>query len=661
MKRFKRVLDLSNRLFFLCMLLFSLITAFFNWYVALAEVAVTLLVLVLYRRLRLRRQNKVEQAIQTIQLPSTTTPRMSLLNLPLPTCVLRLDDGLVLWGNPSFAAITGRQDPGFDIAVSELVPALPLKWLSEGKSECPVEVKLGNRSFTVFGSLARSEDPSHTLTALLHWVDVTELMRVRSEIDLMHPVMGIIALDNYEEITKNLGDSQKSTLLASIDDRISQLSRSTDGIVRKYDRDRYLCLFEERHLKKLIEGKFALLENVRELAGNAGIPATLSIGLGVSGATPQESLSFANLAVDMALSRGGDQVVIKNKLRFEFFGGKSKELEKRTKVKSRVMAGALKELILDASVVLIMGHKQSDVDAIGAAIGLVAVARKLECPVHIVADLRSTLAGTLIERLRPLREYADVFIDAQTALLLSDRETLLIVVDTCRPEMVESVELLQSIPRVAVIDHHRRAATYIENATLTFHEPYASSTCEMVSEIMQYIIEPTDILKEEADGLLGGVTMDTKNFTMHTGVRTFEAAAYLRAVGADTISIKRLFQTDLKSNLARHAVVAQAEMLNDQIAIAVADKAIDRVIAAQAADDLLNISGIQASFVLMPAAGQIVVSGRSLGDINVQVIAEKLGGGGHQTIAGAQILNKTMEEVKGQLIAAVNEYYAERG
>ncbi|MCL2083624.1 MAG: DHH family phosphoesterase [Oscillospiraceae bacterium] len=648
----------TNHIFFVCMLLFSAATVYFTPVLAFTELAVLILVFLIYRHARSKQRGELAKEIDTLNLPETAAASISILNQPLPACVVRLEDGELLWGSPAFMRLTGRPEPIFERSITDMVD-LPLKWLKEGKTACPHNVSLNCRDFSVCGTLARGGDGG--VLALLSWIDVTELTHARNELAMREPVVGVIALDNYEEIVKGLPDSQKANLLAAIDDRIAGLTNISKGIVSRYERDRHLCIFESQGLKKLSDGKFALLDSVRELTGAGGIPATLSIGLGCEGSSMQESLAFANLAIDMALSRGGDQVVIKNKHRFEFYGGKAKEFEKRTKVKARVMAHALRELMAGASMIIVMGHTQGDIDSVGAAGGIVALARKLGRRVHIVSDTRNTTALSLIDRLMAHKEYNGVFIDAQNALLLADRDTLLVVVDTSRPEMVESPVLLQALHRVAVIDHHRRAATYIDNATMTFHEPYASSSCELVCELIQYTLDTGDLLRVEADGLLAGIAMDTKDFTMHTGARTFEAAAYLKDAGADTISVKKLFQTDLASNLARYQIVSKAEMIGSQIAIAAAESSVDRVIAAQAADDLLTVSGVQASFVLTTMSGQVVVSGRSLGGINVQVIAEKIGGGGHQTSAGAQLPNTTVAEAKARLTDAINEYLSECG
>ncbi|MCL1819450.1 MAG: DHH family phosphoesterase [Oscillospiraceae bacterium] len=648
-----------NLILFIALLISSFVTLYFNNIAGFIEVTVVIILFWTFRRLRNTSQKRITKAISSISLPHTSVQSMSVLNVPLPACIVKLEDGEILWSNPAFGAITKHHAARFEISITRLIPDFPLKWLMEDKTECPFDITIFDRVYKVVGTLARHGD--NAFSALLHWVDITDLTRLRSEVKMKRTVICVVMLDNYEEITKRLTENQKTALFASLDERIFGYFHTMDAVFTKIERDRYIIMFEEQHLKNLIDDRFSILERVREVTGSSDLPATLSIGLGVDGASPAECLSFANLALDMALSRGGDQSVIKNRLRFEFFGGNMKEMERRTKVKSRVMAGALRELINDASHVIIMGHKQSDIDSIGAACGLMAMARVLGKKSYIIADADHSSALRLIDKLANNREYSGAFINAQTALLYADRETLLIVVDTSRPEIVESVELLQSVHKVAVIDHHRRSETYIDQAALVFHEAYASSTCELVTELLQYVIEQSDLLRDESEGLLAGITMDTKNFSMHTGVRTFEAAAYLRAAGADTTNIKKMLQNDLESSLIRHSIVASAEMINDQITVAVSDRQVDRVTAAQAADDLLSISGVTASFVITRIGNTVHISGRSLGDINVQVIAEKLGGGGHQTMAGAQISSITIKASKERLIEAVDEYFRERG
>ena len=349
--------------------------------------------------------------------------------------------------------------------------------------------------------------------------------------------------------------------------------------------------------------------------------------------------------------------MIRNQFTFEFYGGRSKETEKRTKVKSRVMANALSELVADSSRVLVMGHKFPDLDAFGAAVGVCALARKRGVRAAIVAAPEPNPASPMYARMRQQPEYEHCFVSAQEAMEEADGRTLLVVVDTNRPEQVESEALLESVSRVAVIDHHRRAATYIANAALNFHEPYASSASELVTELLQYIVEPSDLLRTEAEALLAGVVLDTKNFTMRTGARTFEAAAFLRRCGADTAEVKKLFQNDLEGTISRYDIIRNARMYRDDIAVAKVDHTVGRVTAAQAADELLNISGIDTSFVLFPDGDRVIVSARSMGDTNVQVILEKLGGGGNAATAGAQIPGMTVDEATKALLRAIDQYF----
>ena len=408
------------------------------------------------------------------------------------------------------------------------------------------------------------------------------------------------------------------------------------------------------------EGKFSVLDAVHEVVSPNGLPATVSIGIGRDADTLEELFQYASLSVEMALSRGGDQAVIKNKFNFEFYGGRTKELEKRTKVKSRVMANALGELVADASRVFVMGHKFPDLDCIGAAAGVCAIARKKGTPVNIVKEAGQTPASEMMEKLSQLPEYQGVFLSVQDAILAADVNALLVVVDTNRPEQVVSQDLLESSSKVAVIDHHRRAATYIANAALNFHEPYASSASELVTELLQYLLESADLRKAEAEALLAGITLDTKQFTMRTGSRTFEAAAFLRRSGADTGDVKKLFQNDLEGTIARYDIIQNARMYRNDIAVARVDHPVGRITAAQAADELLNISGIDTSFVLFPdGEGRVILSARSMGDVNVQVILEKLGGGGNAATAGAQVPGKSVEEVTKDLLRAIDQYLEE--
>jgi c-di-AMP phosphodiesterase-like protein len=492
--------------------------------------------------------------------------------------------------------------------------------------------------------------------ATTYWVDVPDYADKYDEYLGSRLVASIIVLDNYDELVKNLSEKEKSAILSDIDDKLSDWIAGGEGILCKYDRARYLYLFKEQALAGFIEDKFSLLDDVRENIKAGGVHATLSIGIGKDGETFNENYHFAALSIEMALSRGGDQAVVKNRFNFEFYGGHSAEMEKRTKVKSRVMANAFGELVSDASTIFVMGHKYADLDTVGSAIGVCCIARKRGKRAYIVIDASSAVTERLLMRMSQTPEYKDTCVSEQDAMLMADSRSLLVVVDTNRPEQVESEQLLLSCNHVVVIDHHRRAATYIENATLNFHEPYASSAAELVAEMLQYLVDQTDILRLEAEALLSGIVLDTKSFSIRTGSRTFDAAGYLRRCGADTVEVKRLLQSDFDETIEKYSIIRGARIYRPGVAIASSEESESRVLIAQAADELLNIAGIQASFVISKSDGDLFISARSIGNINVQVIMEKLGGGGNQSTAGAQLTGSSIETVTKDLQAAIDNY-----
>ncbi|MBR1455576.1 MAG: DHH family phosphoesterase, partial [Oscillospiraceae bacterium] len=490
---------------------------------------------------------------------------------------------------------------------------------------------------------------------ITYWVDVTEYDDVRQRYENTRPVPGVIVIDNLEELARNQTDRVKNELRDTVEDMLSHWCAGYNGLLRRYDRDRFLMIVDRQSLEQMKQDRFRLVEEMHKVKNPNGVEASISIGLGEDAATFSEGLQFADMAVELALSRGGDQTVIKNRLSFEFFGGRGNEVEKRTKVKSRVMANTLAELVRDSSRVLVMGHRMADLDALGAAVGVCCLARNCGVKYNIVIDPTANAVGQLLERLRREPEYKDAFLDPQDAMLAADGRTLLVVVDTNRPEQVEDPDLLDACNRVAVIDHHRVAATYIHNAALGFIEPYASSACELLTEILQEVAEPTDLLRCEAEALLSGIVLDTKSFSLRTGERTFDAAAYLRRVGADTTEVKKLFQADMEQTVAKYKILQQASQYR-QVAIATADEPQERVTAARAADELLNVSGVDASVVVVPnGQGGSYVSARSIGELNVQILMEKLGGGGNRSAAAAQ-LAVSPDEALRQIYTAIDDY-----
>ena len=659
-KKLSRLLEPNLKFYFAVMLLFAVAAIPVNWQLALAEGTLTVLLYFYFRQSNQKRRQGVLQYIDSVTGSVDTASKSTLINSPLPTLVFRPDTGEIIWSNESFLQLAGVREHLFEMRLSEAVPDFQVQWLLSGKQESPERVELNNHRFRVYGSLVRSRNRTgvQSLVATTYWVETTEADHLKEVYEASRPVAAILMLDNYEDLMKACEDTQRSAVLAQIDEKLQTWANAGQGILLKTDRNHYLFLFEEQYFQHFVDEKFSILDTVRAIRVAENIHPTLSIGIGKDSPSIPELYKNAKLSLEMALSRGGDQAVVRNQVDFAFYGGRTKATEKRTKVKSRVMANAFRELIADAGEVYIMGHSFADMDAVGAAAGICCAARKRGKQARIVIDREHTAAETLIARLDALPEYSDVFLTPAEAFLQMRADTLLVVVDTNRPDMVENPQLLESCNRVAVIDHHRRAATYIENAAFNFHEPYASSASELVTELLQYLVEPTDLLREEAGALLAGIVLDTKHFTQRTGGRTFEAAAFLRRSGADTAEVQRLFQGDLKDMVTKYDIIRRAEMYRSNIAVSVVEEpGVDRVAAAQAADDLLTLKGVQASFVVYAAEGAVLMSARSLGEINVQVILEALGGGGNSTTAGARIEDTDPESVRQQLIGVLDAYF----
>lgn len=640
----------------LIMLAFAAAAALFDqYYLAVGELVVTVIVMVVSRLLSVRRRNALMRYVQS----ATDAEGISVhAGSPFPMAVIRLPEGEIIWGNDGFYAITGLSDSTQYQTLDAVVPGFTTGWLREGRSELPGDQLIGARRYRIYGNYVRSEDDETTVRlATIFFVDMTEMFNVRDEFLRTRPITAVILIDNYDELMSNLPDSTISKLDAQINEAVSGWVTGLHALCRKMERNRYLLLFESKDLSRLQEGKFSILDAIRAVVNPAGVNATISLGIGKDGSSFEENYSFANLSIEMALSRGGDQAVIKNRYSFEFFGGLSEEVEKRTKVKSRVVANALSQLIRDSSQVLVMGHKNSDMDAIGAAAGMVCAARVKNKPVHIVVDREHTMASDLIERLETQSEYKGVFVSAEDAMIMCDFNTLLIVVDVNRPAYVESESLLQSINKVAVIDHHRRAADYIENAVVSLHEPYASSASELVSELLQYLVPTSSILTAEAEAMLSGIYLDTKGFSTRTGVRTFEAAAYLRRAGAEASDVKRLFQSSFDQYMERQKIISSARNCGQGVIFAITGEQVDRIAAAQAADELLSIIGTTASVVAFRSGEHdMAVSARAAGQVNVQLLMERLGGGGNHSAAGAQLRNTTPEEADRLITEAIRGY-----
>ena len=622
---------------------------------ALAETAMTGVIVGIYLLEKKRRHKEIQNYIKT------ATREMDHVNTaegPFPMIVIRLGDGGLVYANEAFARIAGLTNSLSQRQIKDILPDFATDWLASGKHEYPYDVKLSGRRYRVHGTAIRADDPNGTMLGALYFADLTELYQVRDEYVRSRPVVSIILVDNYEELTKNMTEGAMSSLNAKIDAAITHWTEGYHGLLRRLEKNRYLFVFEKRDLAVATEEKFSILEEVHKITNPSGLSASISFGLGVDGATFEECYNFAALAIEMSLSRGGDQAVIKDRFNFTFYGGRTKEADHRSKVRSRVTANSLMELIGQSSQVFIMGHRNADLDAVGAAMGIACLCRKKGKKYHIVLDLENNAAQRLIEEIVQVPEYEKAFISGQEALLLCDHHSTLIVVDTNRPDQVENKHLLEACHKVCVVDHHRRAADYINPVVVNLHEPYASSAAELVTELLQYAVEKSDVLPIEAKSLLAGIFLDTKSFNVRTGERTFEAAAYLRQLGAEP-EVKKLLQNDFQDTMAKYQIIKSARLYRQEIAIAALNAATTRVLAAQAADELLNISGITTSFVLYPDGDQVIVSARSIGNANVQMILEPLGGGGNAATAGVQMKNITVKETLDRLVASIDQFYEE--
>ena len=665
-KKIARLLEMNRVPYLVLMLLFALGTVMLGeplW--GIGEAAVSLLVFAYYRYSDRVRKGKILQHIDMLTGSVAQAGTNTLMSTPLPTMVFRPDTREMVWGNDSFMQVVGMEDSDAT-DLDTLTPGFNTRWVLENKTECPNIVELRDRRYRVYGALAYAEGSKRSksaggqgLLATTYWIDITETDQLKKYCETTKPVVALIYHDNYEDVMKSCSESNQSAVQAAVYEKIDRWIEGTGCLLTRVARDRFLLVIEQQHYKKLMDEKFAVLDQVREIHVEGGVSPTLSIGVGKDVEGFEALLKNAQLSVEMALSRGGDQAVVKDAVNFEFYGGRSKASEKRTKVKSRVMANALRQLMTDAKNVYIMGHQYADMDALGAASGLVCIARKMGKKAQIVIDVDNNAAGSMLEKLRGLEEYKGVFVSGNEAFLRAEAGSLLVVVDTNRPDFVESPQLLDACNRVAVIDHHRRAASYIENAALNFHEPYASSASELVTELLQYLVEPTDLLREEAEALLAGMVLDTKKFTQRTGGRTFEAAAFLRRAGADTVEVHRLFQGDLTDVVAKFDIIRHAEMYRDTVAIAVVEAETDRTTAAKAADELLSIRGVEASFVVYGMRNGMGLSARSVGEMNVQVVLESLGGGGNSTMAGGFVEGGVAAEVAKRLRQSIDRYLEE--
>lgn len=513
---------------------------------------------------------------------------------------------------------------------------------------------------SVYKVFARTPDENEAKElTLLFFKNITDITALETEKKLSQPVVILFMVDGYEELISGCLESEKAHVSVQIDKLLEDFAGQTTGVLRKNASDRFIAVIEERHLQEILRNKVEILDKAREIFVNDRLNVTMSIGIGRTGKTLKESEQFARQALEMALGRGGDQAAVKTDNGFEFYGGVSKGVERHTKVKTRIIANSLLELVDNADKIFIMGHKYSDLDSVGSSVGLTCAIRNLGKSAWAVCDYSTSLAKVLIDRFPHVDGEEPLFTEPADAMEELTDNSLLIICDTHNPLIIESKELYEKAKKVVVIDHHRKMVNYIDNAVVFHHEPYASSASEMVTELIQYFGEAGKLRAVQAECLLAGIMLDTKNFVMKTGVRTFEAAAVLRKMGADTITVKKMFSSSIDSYKRKTQIVAEAEIYR-KCAIAPCDFYADdlRIVAPQAADELLTIKNVDASFVLFKTmSNEISISARSMGNLNVQLIMEALGGGGHQTMAGAQLKDVTVNEALDTLKKSIDDYY----
>lgn len=606
------------------------------------------------------RRKEWTKYIQNLALDIDETTKKAIMNLPIPLCILEFD-GSISWYNNKFYEMTESKDL-LGENIDDIVKNLNLRKVLNENKEMYTEINYKDREYTiVYNVIKNDQEKNAKYLMMLYWIDKTEYLQLKKDYNDEKNVIMLIQVDGYDEVLKSASEDKRPLINVEIERILSCLESSSQGALKRTSKDKFFLIMNKRELDKLEADKFSILDKIREIDYGNNLPVTISMGIGIDGDTVNENLKLATGALDLALGRGGDQAVIKTKDKFAFYGGKSKAVEKKTKVKSRLIGHALREVILESSHVYIMGHKYPDMDAMGAAVGIYDICKSCNKTANIVLDQSNESIDEFVERLNEQEYYKNIFVDKDNAIKGCSRDTLVVVVDTHRPNFTECEDLLNISEKLVVIDHHRRGVEFINDTVLLFHEIYVSSTCEMVTELVQYMEEDVKINKLTAEGLLAGISLDTKNFAFKTGVRTFEAASYLRKVGADTIEVKKLFNSDVKDFITKAEIIKSTKIIKNKICLAYSTEEMDNinVIIAQAADELLNIKDVEASFVLGQKQGKIFISARSLGNINVHVLMEKLGGGGHIDIAGAQLKDVSLKEGYNRVHDIIEQYLKE--
>ena len=616
-----------------------------------------------------KRKNEISEHIKDLTLTVDNAAKSTLINSPFPLVVIETD-GNIIWKSSKFIKEFANLD--INTYLNNIVKELKLEIENsseENKKELKDLIKkqvvIGEKTYGIYGEYVKSKGKENKkddeYMATLYFIDETENLELLNKYNNSRICVGIIMIDNYEEIMGRVSSEDRPIFTATIEKTLYDWASEFNGLIVKSDRDTFVVILEQEYLTQLQNEKFAILDKIKEISIPGKIQSTLSIAISNEGDSNYKKYKSAQATIDIALGRGGDQAILRKDGKYTFFGGRTQELEKRTRVKARIVANALEELIGESENVIVMGHTNSDIDAMGSALGIYRIVKTIGKNAYVVNDTTGTGLDNFINVVKEKEEYKDALIGKEEALELITPETLLVIVDTHKSTYVEVPELLDKTNKIVIIDHHRRSTDFIENVILTFHEVYASSTCELVTELIEYSEQDIKLTSLETEGLYAGIMMDTKNFTFKTGVRTFEAAAYLRKCGIDIIKVKKWFQSDFETYNKISEIVNKTEIIKGTIGIATYDEEDknSNIVCAKAADELLTISDITASFVIGKYNDKVCISGRSIGDINVQVILEKLGGGGHITLAGAQVEGMNIEEVKNKLIDKIEEYFDE--
>lgn len=655
---------MKNRLspiFIVSYLLLGVVGIFSSWYIyemtdyrklGLVLLTVTAVCFVLFTvEMIIFFRNRIKY-IAKMSKDISITQRETLYNFPAPAFIID-ENNIIVWINSRFDKEVFKEKEAFGVRLNELMDINFKKLFTKNGTLVTYKGKY-------YRAIATKPETDDSQLTMIYFKNETDFMNLDYEFKQSRPSVMIISVDDYEDLLENSRESEKAHMLVEIEKLVENFIDGTTGVTKKISNNKFFIVLEERHLSKIIEDRFDILDKARKINIGERQTVTLSIGVGHGAKTLQESEIFARQALDMCLGRGGDQAAVKTANGFEFFGGVSKGVEKRTKVKTRIIANAIKESVKPSDMVFVMGHRLADLDSVGSAVGICTLMRQTGKKSFVVVEPEENLSGVLIDHVNK-NENDTFFIPPELAMSMKTENSTLIIVDTHNPDILDSVEFYKMFDKVIVIDHHRKMVKHIDNSLIFFHEPYASSTSEMVTELVQYFGDNIKIPPSIAESLLAGIMLDTKNFVMKTGVRTFEAAAYLREAGADTVTVKSMFSTTFDLYKKKTDLITNASM-HSGCAITVTDDEdcdVIRIAAPQAADELLYINGVRASFVIYPDNGKTSISARSMGDMNVQIIMESLGGGGHQTMAGAQ-LEAGLGEAQARLKGAIDKYIADQ-